>query len=154
VAALLALSPCAARAQTRLQSADLFKLRSVGSVQFSPDGSRLAYTIRSNDGPGPPASQLWLLELSTGKSSRVGDEKTRGSQPAWSPDGRSLAFVGSMDGKSGLIIASADGSNPSWMADIQGTNSSALTNTGREISWSPDGKSIAFVSAMPGPETS
>ena len=153
VAAVLALSPCATRAQTRLQSADLFKLRSVGSVQFSPDGSRLAYTIRSNDGPGPPASQLWLLELSTGKSSRVGDEKTRGSQPAWSPDGRSLAFVGSMDGKSGLIIASADGSNPSWMADIQGTNSSALTNTGREISWSPDGKSIAFVSAMPGPET-
>ena len=36
---------------------DFTKLRSVGTVQFSPDGSRIAYTVTRNDGPrGPSAS--------------------------------------------------------------------------------------------------
>src|ERR1700677_2663003 len=33
------------------QSSDLLKLRSVASVQFSPDGSKIAYTVSRNDVP-------------------------------------------------------------------------------------------------------
>ena len=47
---LLALAGSAA-AQGRLQSSDFRKLRSVGAVQWSPDGTRIAYTVTSNDGP-------------------------------------------------------------------------------------------------------
>ena len=142
-----------ASAQARLQSGDFLKLRSVGAVQWSPDGTRIAYTVTSNDGPGGPYSQLWLLTVATGQSARVGDEASRGSQPLWSPDGRSLAYLGTAGGKSGLIICGADGSAPTWKADVLGTNSSALTNTGRVLSWSPDSKTLAFVHATPGPET-
>jgi dipeptidyl aminopeptidase/acylaminoacyl peptidase len=84
---------------------------------------------------------------------RVGDESSRGSQPAWSSDGRSLAYVGSIGGKAGLILCNADGSAPTWKTETLGTNSSALTNTGRTLAWSPDSKTLAYVHATPGPET-
>ena len=140
-------------AQERLQSSDFLELRSVGAVQWSPDGTRIAYTVTSNDGPGGPYSQLWLLTVATGRSTRVGDEASRGSQPLWAPDGKSLAYVGTVGGKSGVIICAADGSAPQWKAEMIGTNSSALTNTGRTLAWSPDSKTLAYVHAMPGPET-
>ncbi len=149
---LLAITSAAA-AQGRLESRDFFRLRSVGAVQWSPDGSRIAYTVTNNDGPGGPYSQLWLLTVASGQSTRVGDEGSRGSQPVWAPDGKSLAYVGSIGGKSGLIICAADGSAPTWKAEMIGTNSSALTNTARTLLWSPDSKTLAYVNATPGPET-
>src|SRR5438128_737190 len=77
-----------ASAQTSsLQSSDLFKLRSVGEVLFSPDGKRLAYTVINNDGPRRPYSQLWVMNLADGKSIRLGGEKEASSGPEWSPDG-------------------------------------------------------------------
>ncbi|MEP7117505.1 MAG: S9 family peptidase [Acidobacteriota bacterium] len=141
-----------ASAQGRLQSSDFLKLRSVGAMQWSPDGTRIAYTVTNNDGPGGPYSQLWLLTVATGQSVRVGDDASRGSQPLWAPDGKSLAYVGSVGGKAGLIICAADGSAAQWKTEMTGTNSSALTNTGRTLAWSPDSQTLAYVHAMPGPE--
>ena len=140
-------------AQGRLQSSDFLKLRSVGAVQWSPDGTRLAYVVTNNDGPGGPYSQLWLFTAATGQGVRIGDDASRGSQPLWAPDGKSLAYIGSVGGKSGVIICAADGSAPQWKAEMIGTNSSALTNTGRTLAWSPDSKTLAYVHALPGPET-
>ena len=142
-----------AGAQTRLQSSDFFKLRAVGAPQWSPDGTRIAYTVTNNDGPGGPYSQLWLLDVASGRSTRVGDAASRGAQPLWSPDGRSLAYVGSAGGKSGLFIVGADGATPAWKTEVLGTNSSGLTNTACTLAWAPDSKTLAYVHATPGPET-
>jgi TolB protein len=51
------------------------------------------------------------------------------SDPAWSPDGRRLAFTGD----SGIYVMDADG-----------TNIVRVTNGGVEPTWSPDGARIAF----------
>ena len=111
-AALVLIMIGAAAAQTRgLQSSDLLRLRSVGEVKFSPDGSRLAYTVINNDGPGRPYSQLWIMTIADNKSFRLGGEKEPSSNPEWSPDGRSIAYEGRIGDKSGLIVANADGSN-------------------------------------------
>ncbi|HEX7792812.1 MAG TPA: S9 family peptidase [Vicinamibacterales bacterium] len=150
---LIAVAPRITSAQQRIQSADYVKLQSVGDVSFSPDGTRLAYTVQHNDAPGRPYSQLWILDAASGRSMRVGDEQGRGSSPVWSPDGRSLAFIGRIGSSAGLMVARNDGSSPVHLADVEGTNSSALTNTGSTIAWSPDGTRIAFVHATPGPET-
>jgi len=153
LALLIVLTASPALAQARIQSQDFLALRSVGAIEWSPDGTRIAYSVTNNDGPGGPYSQLWLLDVASGQSTRVGDAASRGSQPVWAPDSRSIAYMGTVGGKSGLILCKADGSAPAWMADVLGTNSSALTNTGPTLSWSPDSKTLAYVHATPGPET-
>jgi dipeptidyl aminopeptidase/acylaminoacyl peptidase len=150
--ALLLISIGSVAAQSRgFQSSDLLKLRSVGEVKFSPDGSRLAYSVINNDGPGRPYSQLWILPVSGGKSIRLGGERDSSSNLEWSPDGQLIAYDGTLGDKSGLIVSRPDGSNARFLAPLLGTNS-PLPSTGKSITWSPDGKRIAFVNSVPGPE--
>src|ERR1700719_1206396 len=89
----IAASACASGSSAQgLASADLSRFRAVGSVALSPDGRRVAYTVVMRDRPGRPYGQLWLLDLATQKSSRVGGEKDSSGSPLWSPDGKWLAF--------------------------------------------------------------
>jgi dipeptidyl aminopeptidase/acylaminoacyl peptidase len=131
-------------------SADLYRLQSVGDVQISPDGTRVAYTVQLADRPGRPYSQLWVVDVASGRLTRIGTKE--GSTPRWSPDGQRLAYVGETpDGASGLIVSRADGGEPFLLAPLSGTNA-PLPSTGDRFDWSPDGKQIAFVSSTPGPE--
>jgi len=45
-----------------LTSSDLSRLRSVGSVELSPDGRRIAYSVTMRDRPGRPtaSSGSWM----------------------------------------------------------------------------------------------
>jgi dipeptidyl aminopeptidase/acylaminoacyl peptidase len=133
-------------------SADLSRIRSVGNVEFSPDGHRIAYTVVMRDRPGRPYSQLWLMDVSTQKSTRIGADKDSGSGPLFSPDAKWLAFAGRQGENWGLFLAHADGSDVTFLAPWNGTNS-PLPGTGKEVTWSPDGKQLAFVSSTPGAET-
>src|SRR6266853_3490011 len=87
-----------------LVSSDLLRLRSVGGVAASPDGKRVAYTVVMRDRPGRPHGQLWILDLSTQKSVRVGGDKDGGGSGLWSPDGQWLAFSGHQGDKGGLFV--------------------------------------------------
>src|SRR6202044_1999894 len=94
VAALLALAPFS-RAQG-LASSDLSRFRFVGDAVLSPDSHRIAYTVILYDRPGRPAPQLWIVDLTTHKSVPIGGEKDVAGNPRWSPDGKWLAFQGSV----------------------------------------------------------
>jgi len=58
------------------------------------------------------------------------------SFPAWSPDGKLIAFTSTRDGNQEIYVMAADGSNVKQLT--KGTGSS------RSPAWSPDGKQIAF----------
>jgi len=135
-----------------LVSSDLYRFRAVGAVEISPDSHRIAYTVTMHDRPGRPYSQVWIMDLSSGQSSRVGDEKESTSGPLWSPDGKWLSFTGGEGDQSGLWVAHADSTGPTFLASMQGTNS-PLPGQGADVTWSPDGRQIAYVSSTPGPET-
>jgi dipeptidyl aminopeptidase/acylaminoacyl peptidase len=133
------------------QSSDILKLRSVGVVQFSPDGSRIAYTLLRNEGPLRPVGQVWIMTLADRKSICLSDGIETSGNPEWSPDGKWIAYSGHLNGKSGLIVAHPDGTAKKYLGPLESTNA-PLPTTGKEIAWSPDSKKVAYVSAQPGPE--
>jgi dipeptidyl aminopeptidase/acylaminoacyl peptidase len=136
----------------RFQSTDLYALKAVGDVEVSPDGTRIAYSVQNSDRPGRPYSQVWIMEIATGKSLRLGSERQAASNPRWSCDGQRIAYFGREEGGAGVVVAARDGSGTTFLAPVVGTNHS-LPSSGERLAWSPDGKQIAFISASPGPET-
>ena len=148
----LLLLVCSAAYSAGFQSADLRKLRSVGTVQFSPDGSRLAYTVTRNDGPLQAISQLWIMTVADGKSICLSSGDEPSSDPEWSPDGKWIVYSGRLGDHRGMIIARPDGTGKRFLTTLESTNC-PLPTTGKIMAWSPDSKQIAYVSAQPGPET-
>lgn len=59
------------------------------------------------------------------------------SQPAWSPDGRRIAFTSTRDGNEEIYVMQADGSRQTRLT----ANSSPDSSPG----WSPDGRELTFV---------
>ena len=118
-----------AGAQTRgFQSADLLKLRSVADVQWSPDGSRIAYTVSNNDGPRRPYSQLWIMTVADDKSIRLAVEKESSSGPEWSPDGQWIAYVTWSDDGGDIWKMRADGSGSPVKAIARWCSSSMVAS--------------------------
>jgi dipeptidyl aminopeptidase/acylaminoacyl peptidase len=134
------------------QSSDLYKLRSVGDVQLAPDATRIAYSLQQSDRPGTPYSQVWIMDVAGGKSTRLGGDKESASSPSWSPDGRRIAYLGREEQRPGLMVAGGDGGASTFLAEVARTNH-PVPSAGMRVSWSPDGKQIAFVSATAGPES-
>jgi dipeptidyl aminopeptidase/acylaminoacyl peptidase len=138
----------AGQERTGLQLADFYKLQSVGDVQLSPSGADLAYSVISNTRPGRPTSSTWLRDMKTGEVVQLED----GSSPQWSPDGQWIAYFGRTEEGAGLIVATRRGEAARLIAPVSTTNH-PLPSSGQSIAWSPDSRSIAFVSATPGPES-
>jgi Tol biopolymer transport system component len=65
-----------------------------------------------------------------------------GTEPAWSPDGKQLAFAREADGHMHVFVAKPDGSGASQITDG--------SEDDREPAWSPDGRQIAFCSMRRG----
>lgn len=135
-----------------LRSSDLFQLKSVSDVHVSPDGARIAYSTVHADRPGRPYSQVWIMDLATGRPTRLGSDKEPASNPRWSPDGQWIAYIGRDEDGGALMVSRPDGSQATHVAPIGWTNH-PLPSSGERLSWSPDGRHIAFISATPGPET-
>ena len=152
LACVLALSAAPAlAAPRRLESADYYRMRAVTSVQLSPDGTRIAYTVQTNDGPGRPRTQLWVMTLPDGAPARVGGRRQAASDPdvvARRPLDR---VRGASRRQGGADVAGADGSAPArrWRRST-GTNS-PLTFEGRAIAWSPDSQAHRLRLGHPGP---
>jgi dipeptidyl aminopeptidase/acylaminoacyl peptidase len=139
VAAVLAAAP-AKRVPT---VEDLMNLKSAGGTRISPDGTKVAYTVRETDfDQDAYVTQIWLADVATGQCLQLTRGKKSASGPDWSPDGRWLAFTSSRtDDKSQIFVINTGGGEA-----IQLTKSETGVNG---FAWSPDGKTIAFAATDP-----
>jgi dipeptidyl aminopeptidase/acylaminoacyl peptidase len=127
--------------------ADHQALQSVTDVQLSPSGTEVAYALVSNDAPGRPSRRTLIRDLASGQTRTLAGA----SGARWSPDGQQLAYFGRTDEGAGLVVVDRLGTRPRLLAPVGSTNH-PLPSAGERLSWSPDGRRIAYVSAVDGPE--
>jgi serine/threonine-protein kinase len=86
-----------------------------GTMKVSPDGSRAV--VVQNDPRQPVNADLWIVDLTSGASTRFTFDPAIDSQPVWSPDGRSIAWMSNRGGQFGLYRKAADGSGSDELLD-------------------------------------
>ena len=138
---ILDLSHPAAQAPTPTWTPELMlTVKRVPAVVPSPDGTQVAFVVGEAATEGERSEWVNQIHVAAadGSASR---QLTRGekssSDPRWSPDGKSVAFISSRSGKANV-----------WRINVSGGEAEQITDEKGGVStfeWSPDGAWFAFV---------
>ena len=108
-----------------------------GSGSFSPDGSQFAFASTGDRGDN---WDIWLKIVGEAEARRLTTDSATDKDPAWSPDGKQIAFVRFAPGASaGMVhIVSPLGGPERRLSDFP---------TRHQLSWSADGRWLAAAHA-------
>ncbi len=125
---------------------DILKIKTVGSVTLSNDGSRSAFTVTAIEPDDTKTdyryvTQIYMINTDGNTTAKqLTFSKDGSSQPAWSPNGKQLAFVRVIESKPQIFILPMDGGESMQLT----RNKNGASNP----KWSPDGKQIIFSSSI------
>ena len=133
LAAVAGLTAVAAAAGRPFRFDELARVKRVGAFDVSPDGKWVVYAV------GTPvvdenrtASALWLVPAEGGAPRPLTTGGKRDSDPAFSPDGRRVAFLSNRDGSSQVWTLGLDGGEPA--------KATAFPTGVNGFRYTPDGK--------------
>ena len=138
--AALLVTPSVARTQevasdTLLTVNHYLDWEQVADPQVSPTGAQIVYTRRwVNKLEDRWDSGLWVVNADGSKNRFL----VKGSNARWSPDGTRIAYLADGEPKGSQVFVR-------WM-DAEGATSqiTRVSETPASVSWSPDGRSLAF----------
>ena len=85
---------------------------------ISPDGSMVAYVLsRTNWEDNANESDLYLVEVSSGRNLKLTAGRKSSSSPVWSPDSKRLAFLSNRDGKQQVYVMPVGGGEAMQLTD-------------------------------------
>jgi len=105
----------------------------------SPDGTRVAVTQFDRQNGN---SNIWVMDVSRGTSTKVTFNAGRNDFPEWSPDAKSIAFSSNRGGHMDLYVKNADGSGEERLLLKSEEDK-------RPDSWSRDGRFLVYTSVNP-----
>ncbi|MFO7894211.1 MAG: S9 family peptidase [Longimicrobiales bacterium] len=121
------------------------EFRSVGQTALSPDGERVAFTVREPIMEGETSeyrTQIWVAPADgSGEAIQYTRGESSASSPAFSPDGEWLAFTSSRNGSSQV-----------WRIRLRGGEAERVTAAPEGVgsyAWSPDGGRVAYTMRDP-----
>ena len=108
------------------------------SLDVAPDGRTILFDVLGD---------LYTLPIEGGQATRIVGGLSFESQPTYSPDGRTIAFLTDRTGVENLWIANADGSNPRAVSKDTKTNDRPQLMV--SPAWTPDGQYIVVSKSRP-----
>lgn len=107
-----------------------------GGPAMSPDGTKVAFSARDRE-HGVDNMDVWVIELATGRRTRLTFNEAIDVLPVWSPDGRELLFRSNRSGSSNLYRKRLDADQAEKLV---------LASPLRKdpTDWSSDGRTILF----------
>lgn len=111
----------------------------VGSPEISPDGSKVAYTVRKTQMEGEESSfltHIWVANSDGSMNRQFTQGEESVSNPQFSPDGRQLAFTSNRNGENQVYVMYLTGGEAQKVTSAENGVSS--------FRWSPDGERIAY----------
>ena len=91
----------------------LYKIKSVGDIQISPDGRKVAFVVTSYQlKKGTSNSDIYLMDSDGSHLRRLTQNPAHDYHPRWSPDGKKLLFVSDRKDGAQTWILPVNGGEP------------------------------------------
>jgi dipeptidyl aminopeptidase/acylaminoacyl peptidase len=108
-----------------------------GGISFSPDGTRVLFSVADPVRGTSRARAIWLYDVASDRARPLTFSGKNDSSPQWSPDGASVAFLSDRDGPAQIYRLSMRGGEAEKLTDGK--------EPVRAFRWSPDGSRIALL---------
>lgn len=116
--------------------------------QWSPDGARIAF-VSNRTGKEYEENRntdVWVIAQEGGPLTKISDHDESDNSPRWSPDGKTIAFVGRVreDQHPKIWLAPSAGGTPSTLAARN------LDLIPGDLEWAEDGRALYFQAGVKG----